>query len=196
MAEPIPTPPVPTDTNIENLPVPQIGEEVDNQTIGRSYKRLKLAETATMLGRATSEQLGKEVSHHHSLVQGSARPAWVEAFKNELKNEFFNPMMESNARIENVSVRQGNKAVLARGFPAVFLRVEKAGGPVAVGAVPTLEDLELDENFVLSTEAIDDMDGATMEKFYNVYRDSRLRRAPGRSLEARRQKIFRFFTEA
>ena len=199
MTEPTPTPPVPTDTNIENIPVPQIGDEVDNQAIGRSYKRLKLAETATMLNRATSEQLGKEVAHHHSLVQGTARPAWVETFinelKNELKNEFFYPLMASNARIENRSVRSDNKTVLERGFHAVLLRVEKTGGPVAVGVVPSLEDLELDDDFVLSRQAIDNMDGATMDKFHNVYQDYRLRHLPGRSLEARRANLFKFFTE-
>ena len=98
-----------------------------------------------MLGRATTSDLGEEVAHHHSVVQGISRPAWLTDFKNELKNElkneFFNPLMASNARIENRLIREANRVMLEHGKTALLPRVEHSGGPVAIGRVPTKQQM-------------------------------------------------------
>ena len=192
------TPPTPNHPEVNTLVAPELGEEIHYGTVGRSYKRLKIAETATMLGRATTSDLGEEVAHHHSVVQGISRPAWLTDFKNELKNElkneFFNPLMASNARIENRPIREANRVMLEHGKTALLPRVEHSGGPVAIRRVPTMTDFQTNYDFELSSTVINQMETAALDKFYTLYRAPELRGIVGRSLQNRRENLLKFLT--
>ena len=205
----VPIPPV--DTLLQNnVAPPDLQGDVTEQTIGRSYKRLKLAETATLLQRGTSADLGKEVVHHHSVVAAShARPGWVDAFKEELKEELKKelkkelmeeikkeityPIMAILAKESNIRVRAANKTTIQLGGGGALLSVEQVGGSVTVGKQPTPANLGLEEDFILSRESILQLDASQLNAFYNVYKEESFR--AGR-LGERRQALLRFLCDS
>ena len=181
------TPTAPVATNIDDVQAPSLGTETTDQTVGRSYKRLKLAEVANQLQRATSADLGKEVRHHHSVVAAAkssndgggddddTRPGWVDGFKKEFKEEFKDPILMRFAKEANHRTRSDNKTMAEKGLPVALLEVAQIGGPVEVGQTPTLEDLGLDDDFFLTRDNIMALTAQQMDAIYNVYREPAFR---------------------
>ena len=194
------TPALPANTNVDNLTAPTLGDVVTDQTVGRSYKRLKLAEVANQLQRASSADLGKEVVHHHSVVNSSdTRPGWVDAFKEELKRELKqelkDPIMTRFALESNRRTRSANKVVVEKGMHAVLLEVTKAGGPLEIGQTPSLEDLGLDNDFLLSRDAILGLTSQQLDQIYAVYLEESCRALPGRTTQDRRNAFMHFLCD-
>ena len=190
------TPALPANTNVDNLTAPTLDNVVTDQTVGRSYKRLKLAEVANQLQRASSADLGKEVVHHHSVVNSSdTRPGWVDAFKQELKLELKDPIMTRFALESNRRTRSANKVVVENGMHAVLLEVTKAGGPLEIGQAPSLEDLGLDNDFRLSRDAILGLTSQQLDQIYAVYLEESFRALPGRTTQDRRNAFMHFLCD-
>ena len=190
------TPALPANTNVDNLTAPTLDNIVTDQTVGRSYKRLKLAEVANQLQRASSADLGKEVVHHHSVVNSSdTRPGWVDAFKQELKLELKDPIMTRFALESNRRTRSANKVVVEKGMYAVLLEVTKAGGPLEIGQAPSLEDLGLDNDFRLSRDAILGLTSQQLDQIYAVYLEESFRALPGRTTQDRRNAFMHFLCD-
>ena len=190
------TPALPANTNVDNLTAPTLDNVVTDQTVGRSYKRLKLAEVANQLQRASSADLGKEVVHHHSVVNSSdTRPGWVDAFKQELKLELKDPIMTRFALESNRRTRSANKVVVENGMDAVLLEVTKAGGPLEIGQAPSLEDLGLENDFLLSRDAILGLTSQQLDQIYAVYLEESFRALPGRTTQERRNAFMHFLCD-